>query len=458
MIKLLNESSIYDGTKIWDKSREGYIQYTGAGTVQFIEGEKIIEEKPEMDYRNEILKMNLPFNEFCYFQFEISGSLLFRDYLFSFEQLGNVARFAKSNRFLGNRLAPSVEYLADTPYVKFLSKDGWNFLSKELKDCWNEYKLEEEKYDKKEIDYDNFRLSTPYFADTQFYIGVNLKDLCRILAFTRVEFSSLYRVYAPQFYGAVPGLEEFFNEYFERNGVEDTFYAYLETENATKPYGDKVKYESYGDVGMILLSQIIRQSKSIFRGYLNLLKGKDLKDHTITGATIVPLKVLQTEGRLDSTIKTRSCWFSMSDASVGKEYTWSGILERFYKSTPESELGSLLPCNPKNGCLKCIYKEDTVFRNLGTELQNAPCAFLMEDRSLIEKRASDYGNSATLDFYRKVWDIAKMKDNPNNPLQIKYHSMLKEKGLSIKTSAKNSVKSEQKELIISKTISKRIKA
>lgn len=415
-IELINNASIFDGTKIWDRSRTGYVKYEG-GMAKFMDkdGVTVLDEKPEIEYRMETLNMNLPFNEFVHLDFEITGSLAFRDFMFIFAD--DTARFAMSNRFLGNNLEISSEYL----------KSDGQYWNSSIEFEWRKYHEAKTMYENKEMDYDNFRLTTPYSASTKFWVGINLKDLCRLLLFMHKEFNVWYEIYGSLFFNAVDGLKEFFTKYAE--GIhwtpEDQYYSYFLNEN---PYGDRAQFMEFKNVGMILFSQIERQSKSICRGYIDVFRNKDPREISMTGGTILPkVEIFQTDGRFSATIKTRACWFSMSDASVPEAYTWSTILKPTFERTPKSEWYKLLPCEPKNGCLHCKYKEDTVFRNLGTELQNPPCAFLMENRALIEKRRAMYGDSPVLQFYDVVWDQSGMKENPNNPLSVKYKKLVEER-------------------------------
>jgi len=409
-IKLLNEGSIYDGFEFWKRSRINRLKVTG-DRVLFYKDNDIIEAKDKEAYMKEVLTMNLSYNEFVYFEFEIVGSLLFRDFMFSFSNI--IDRWAESTRFNGNLLHPSKEYI-DPQTGKVMD---------ELKNIWNIYEVGRQKFEKGDITFDQFRLDMPYSAETIFWIGINLKNLSRMLSLMRKEFYPIYKVYAPQFFNEVEGLKEFFESYYDSTGVEDSMYQYF-SDGVSDPYGGRINWENLGNIGFILYSQLIRQSGTIFRGYFDLLRNIGLESHNFTGKSIVKVECLQTEKRRLATAKIRSCWFSMSDASSGKDYSWSKILESYFKSTPDSELPELLPCSPKDGCIgNCKFKQDLAFRNVNLESQHLPCAFLLEDYKLIEDRARENGNSVTIDFYRKVWRISGMKDNPSNDLRLKYEEL-----------------------------------
>jgi nucleoside 2-deoxyribosyltransferase len=361
---------------IWLKSRQWVVSEDRKGTKKFMLNSEFSdtwyrtipnefyvgdEKVTNSDYRARIDRMNLQYNNFDQYVFEIQGSCLFRDILYN---INKVAQWAQSNRFLFSILDENERF------------NSLNYaISSEYKDI-PEWESQFDRYMeaiKEDPIVDHNRLEMPYSISSTFWISINKKTLIDLLGF-------LYH-YAPFFY-------EIYGSQFERI-LGLVGYKYSDTLSAdisqyiSKDYRvENSMYEVGGtiimslDMAFILYSQFIRQADTLTAGLYNIIihrNSEKFKHKVFKGGTVFRIHYVADKDKVESTIKTRLCAFAMSSGS-GPD-SWNNFISNYLKLNGNpKEFMKLLPCTFKdNRLVHCKFRDDIKFRNEGKEISNCPC-------------------------------------------------------------------------------------
>lgn len=314
------------------------------------------------EYRDRIIKsMNLQYNNFPQYIFEIQGSALFRDLLYVINWSG---QWAESNRFLFSILPDSA----------VLDEENYH-ISSEYKDIpeWeNQFQTYMNKIHETQITDEN-RTEMPYSISSFFWWGCNHKTLINLLSMLKLKMPFFYNTYGIKLMDILDISENDLKPY-----VDASLQQYFRCEDWKK---GSIKNSGFyiinTEISYIILSQFLRQSPSIISGVFDDLEHSDPNEFShkvFKGDTICKITFVSHEKKLMSTVSKRSCNFAANSGTGAG--SWSGFLEDFLKSvnTPD-ELRSLLPCKfDENGLLKfCPLWDDVKFRNSGTESRNCVC-------------------------------------------------------------------------------------
>lgn len=355
-VTLLNKPNTDEGFNLWIKSRESIIEYDGDDIIVGGQRDNLDE------YKSKILGMNLQYNNFPFYIFEIQGSLLSRDVFFNCTE---IAQWATSTRFF-HSLTKEVNY------------DAFSIS--------NEYGHQSDDQMKEFIDQiisssnpDEARLHMPYSLSTKYWVGMNLKTLTSFLGMLKIELPFFYEVYGKQIISQCPEIENLIP-----NFVDDIYWKYFNPTSEFKV--DKIEANDYihlsTNMGLILYSQFLRQSSATTSGLYSWLKSNP--DEIPTGSTRLQIYHTSHKKRFMRTVSNRTCAFSMSDDK--SENSWYHILEPYLKGMDLEEFKKILPCKYEKNQLKfCKFREDIKFRNNKFE-KNLPCPMLACNVNIAEER------------------------------------------------------------------------
>jgi nucleoside 2-deoxyribosyltransferase len=316
------------------------------------------EEVTRESYSSRINNMNLQYNNFENYVYEIQGSCLFRDILFN---INKISAWAQSNRFLFSIL--DEESITDEDsYAVSSEYEG----IKEWEDQFDNY-MNAILVDKV---VDHNRIEMPYSISSTFWIGVNKKTILDLLSFLRKYTPFFYEVYGRQF-----GFSE--SEIPNEPSAGITQYILKDPDEFTES-----KFENQGTqiintkMGLILYSQFIRQADTRCVGLFNevMHENPDKFIHKVfKGGTILNVHYVADIDKVMSTVRTRLCAFAMS--SGDDPCSWSYFINKFLPDgLSPREFIKYLPCKFDGSKLtECKFLDDVKFRNEGLERSNCPC-------------------------------------------------------------------------------------
>ena len=315
-------------------------------------------------YKSRINKMNLQYNNFPQYTFEIQGSALFRDLLYN---INWSECWAVSNRFAFS-VYNDIEVLDESMYPISSEYKG----VKEWEDQFDKYMM---KIHETQITDDN-RPEMPYSITSYFWWGCNHKTLISVLSALKIKFPFFYEVYGKLIMNEV-GL----NDTDLKNYVDYSLDQYFLRDWEKGSQFVKGFYLIDTEIDMIILSQFLRQSPSVVSGLFNELEHTDIesfKTKVFKGSTTIKIRFVASKARTLGTVSNRCCNFAAnSGAGTG---SWSGFLEDFLQSVNATdELRQLLPCKfNKDGLLEvCKMYDDVKFRlKGGSETRNCVCPLL----------------------------------------------------------------------------------
>lgn len=313
-------------------------------------------------YRDRIVnKLNLQFNNFPQYAFEITGSALFRDFLYNINWSDC---WSCSNRFIFSTLSDT-EVLDESNYP----------IGSEYKGI-PEWEAQFDSYMKKIHDTqitDDNRPEMPYSIASEFWWGCNHKTLISVLSLMKLKFPFFYEVYGRLIMNSVEINESDLNGY-----VDYSLDQYFLTNWEKGSQYVKGFYLIDTEMDMIILSQFLRQSPSVVSGLFNELEHTNPDEfiHKVfKGGTTMKIRFVASKARTLGTVSNRCCNFAANSGSGTG--SWSGFLEDFLQSVnTTNDLRQVLPCKfDSNGLLKyCPMYDDTKFRKKGgSESRNCVC-------------------------------------------------------------------------------------
>jgi hypothetical protein len=354
----------------------------------------------KFNYRDRIVKMNLQYNNFDYYVFEIHGSMLFRDLLFN---INNTAQWATSTRLLFSMLDNTAVY------------DSKNYhISEEYKDIssWEEQFEIYMNAIKTNRKTDISRLEMPYSISSYFWWGCNKKVLLNLLLMMKTEMPFFYNVYGKQFLRELDIDESMFP-----SKIDASILQYFRSQSCNDMEGvryidDDVYVTSR--MSLVLYSQFIRQSSTCIKGLFNKLKHENyninhFSDKVFKGNTTFIINYSANRNKVNQTISNRLCAFAMS-SGTGPE-SWSYFLNNFLSpNITVEEFKKLLPCtfDEKGKLFDCKFREDIKFRNEGKEIAICPCPIALNSMEVAERKRSDDNNLIGNMYYELTKELVKL--------------------------------------------------
>lgn len=264
-----------DRVLFYDFCNEIYFEYhsNGERKTQLLRPDTVFTVDGQVVVNHEY---NLQCNDFSNYMFEITGSILFRDFLFS---INGSSRWATS---------------------RSLSRE-------QIKDCNNfpissEY-AEDRRHERQLYSYlrslqlDETSSAFPYSVSTTFWWGCNYKTLIDALSLMKLEYPLLWRTYGKLFFKAFAERHEQLSEDDLKPDVSPALQQYLKLEDWAEGM-TKIKgmYIVDGKMDLVNYSRSIRQSPAIVSGLLPYLK--EHPDEILTGDTQIPYRLIADKNRL----------------------------------------------------------------------------------------------------------------------------------------------------------------
>lgn len=395
-VKLIDGTSVKDlGYYVWLKSRRKVIKLSDGSKVKDVElsndgrilfvldsGDFFPEYSLENfyvdndyvsydEYKARIVgSMNLQYNNMPNYTFEIQGSALIRDFLYTINWTG---MWAESNRFLFSIL----------PDGSVLKEENYHISSeyKGIPEWENQFNRYIQKIQETQVTDEN-RVEMPYSISSFFWWSCNYKTLVNTLSLMKLKFPFFYEIYGRRFMSEVGIYESDL-----KNKIDASLLQYFRS-----PDWEKGRIKKSGvyiidtEISYIILSQFLRQSPAIISGLFSDLEHENADEFShkvFKGDTICRISFTCHTEKLKKTVSTRMCNFAAN--SGNGPGSWSGFINDFIKDiTDINEIKDLLPCSfNSDGTLKfCPLWDDVKFRNTGLESRNCVCPFTtvsMED-------------------------------------------------------------------------------
>lgn len=266
-----------DRVLFYDFCNEIYFEYheNGERKTQLLRPDTVFtvdgHEVTNREYMQQVIREhNLQYNNFPTYIFEITGSVLFRDFLFS---INESSRWATSRSLSKEQLKDcnnfplSSEYAGDRRHERQL----YSYLRR--------------------LQVDTTSSAFPYSVSTTFWWGCNYKALIDVLSLMKLEYPLLWRTYGKLFFEAFVERHEHLSEDDLKSYVSSTLQQYLKLEDWAEGV-TKIKgmYIVDGKIDLVNYSRSIRQSPAIISGLLPYLK--EHPDEILTGDTQIPYRLI----------------------------------------------------------------------------------------------------------------------------------------------------------------------
>lgn len=365
--------------KLWDESRE--------------------ELEVEENHEDKVLSMGLQYINFPTFTFEIIGSVMFRDILFT---INKAAQWATSLRFKNStfKVFNSENYPVSSEYR---GSEPWERQFDTYMDKIVETSVT-----------DVNRLEMPYSVSSKFWVQMNFKTLIAFLTMLKKRMPFYYQTYGPLFEDCFTSIDltKYYTPYIDAS-MEQYFYQdeclWTTTEDVSEmqQIGDTIILHK--TIGLLLYSQFIRQQDSQVKGLFSLLRHSDVdnfKNVVQYSGTPVNVWFVSDKSRVMRTIANRTCAFSMSGGSGIN--SWSSILDLWIKDMNLEDFEKLIPCNIKNNCITCKFWEVMKYRFTGQEMRSDICGLACMNRKYLEDRAEKDKTELTKK-YLELFDVWEKK-------------------------------------------------
>jgi len=342
------------------------------------------------------LGMDMSFNSLCMLTFEVTSSVLFRDFLFAIRP---IYAWAMSTR--------DVEFTEET--LQLSAECGWgaHALDGILERT------------REGVDQNILRMDLPLTLSTTYTIAMDFRTVCGLIKTMRKIDTHLYCVYGEMFQREICHIEG-----YKDNKIKEFSKSYLLTEEELEPsplrrYGDMF----YGSRRMnsALAAQFLRQSQSKVKidiwneirevGYEEACEMRQCDDVRV--AYYIPANIYI------ALMVNRSHWFA--DWRNGM---WGEIIGEYVEEMTIQEFWEFIPSG--NG-KPDPYHYHTLKRVNGDDL-NSPCPIALEMPSLLYDRLDSQGPNPVIKRYINLYEQGYIKYNPDNKMQIAYKEMLDAKG------------------------------
>lgn len=357
---------------------------------QFYVDNELVDYK---EYRKRIIeRLNLQFNNFPQYVFEITGSALFRDLLYN---VNWNAAWARSERFRVSTLNKEDRLLEENYPISSEYKD-----IPEWEEQFDEYMRYLNKYEKT----DDARLAMPYSISSVYWVSINHKTLVNLASMVKSKMPFFYDIYIKKMIECVGISESILDTRFVDSHISMYF-------NDQSDWKEGSSYNSgfytiNSKMGLIMFSQFLRQGGTTISGFYNELEHDDIesfKHKVFKGDTILNVTYNAHKDRVSRTISNRLCAFAMS--SGDGPCSWSYFLNNFLPDNMTVEqFKNLLPCKfgKDEKVCECKFLDDVKFRNSGTEISNDPCPLPSASMELAERKKKTDHNKIGNFYYEIV--------------------------------------------------------
>lgn len=379
--------------KLWLRSRYNIIHDEDGDKLEYSDlededsfyvGNELVDRE---SYKERIDRMNLQYNNFPQYVFQITGSCLFRDFLFN---MNKFSAWAESNRFIFSTLDEDQIYNPDNYPISYEYKDN--------KDYEDQFKIYMDKIKSDPIT-DHNRVEMPYSLSSTFWIGLNYKSLLNIVSFMKLHIPEFYEWYGKDMIDRAEISEDKLLPYVDAGITQ-----YINDQDSWTP--EVKKFNDYYfiniEMGLILFSQFLRQSDTIISGFYNQLINGGVKK-VFKGNTPIRVTFIAHKDKLLRTIQNRTCNFAQNS---GEDIcSWTHFIKPFVQEMIKStdDFRKLLPCkfNTDGSFCSCKFHDDVKFRSEGIEKRNTICPLIDQDLELAKiKHARD--NNILSQWYLKL--------------------------------------------------------
>lgn len=335
------------------------------------------------------MSMDMGVNSLCMLTFEITSSVMFRDFLFSIRPLYAWARSSRDIPFSKDNLSISREF------------DGWG------RRCIK-HTLQ---LIKNGMPQDEARINLPMTLSTSYTISMDFRTVCGLIKTMEMIDNDLYKIYGLQFHNEIQHIQGY--KHHEMKSFYNS-YALIGSEEEDTPLSriGNIRHKSCL-MKAPLAAQFLRQSHSIIKtniwnkflddGYF--LSSTCLQDIFIQVAFYIPVNVY------DNLMRLRSHWFANWADDM-----WGNMIEEYTKEMSTEEFWKFIPCgNSKPD----PYHYHTLKRVNGDD-HNLPCPIALEYPDLVYERLEKEGVNRVIKRYVDLVEENYIKDNPNNELRKKY--------------------------------------
>lgn len=377
-VKLIDNSDPDSWYYTWIKSRRAILRDKDGNKIpldtmdqlsqlpeEYYVGNELVKDS---EYRERVKYLNLQFNDFPHYIFEIEGSCLFRDLLFNINKSDS---WSESNRFLFSILPDDALY------------DEANYkISSEYKDIpeWEDQFTTYMNRIKSHPVTDENRIEMPYSISSFFWVGMNKKTLINTLSLLKMKMPYFYEIYGRKMLEVagmtekelVPYIDAGLSQYFI---PEDESWIENNVTEASNFYIVNL------NMGLILFSQFLRQNDTIIAGFFNELAHTDVEQFShrvFKGNTPIKVTYVAHKDKLLRTIQNRSCNFAQH--SGNDICSWTHFIQLFYPKLVKNtkDFKKMLPCiwNEDGSFKQCKFHDDVKFRKEGLEKRNTICPLI----------------------------------------------------------------------------------
>lgn len=335
------------------------------------------------------VSMDMSFNSLCMLTFEITSSIMFRDFLFSIRPLFAWAKSSRDLPFTADNLSISDEF----------GDWGQDGITRALSIV------------RSGAHQNTARAYLPATLSTSYTMMMDFRTVCGLIKTLLAIDKDLYGIYGWQFANEIRHIKG-----FEENKIKHFYDHYAlngsETEDIDLSRIGNMRYGSYRTKSA-LTSQFLRQSHSIVKteiwnwfidlGYLDA--SKMYQTGLIQVAFYTPIHIYH------NLMKLRSHWFADWAPDM-----WGNIVGDYIKDMTLQEFWEFIPCG--NGKPDPFHYH-TLKRVTGDDL-NSPCPIMLEYPDLVLQRFAEQGENPIIYKYLDLVRYGYIKDNPNNELRKQY--------------------------------------
>lgn len=345
--------------------------------------------RPGFDHSNidmeKIGSMDMSLNSMCMLTFEVTSSLVFRDWLFTIRPIFPWARSSRSAPLTLANAAISAEY---EPMGRM---DVLNVL--------DDIKMG--------IPQDQAREGLPLGMSTSYTVSMDFRTCCGMIKSMEEMDSEMFRTYGHLFTNEIDHIKG-----FRTSSVRSFQDSYAIDYRKSMFKRVEVKFA--------LMSQMIRSSNAYFRNELwNMIVYKGYRNMgSLCQKDTVVLDMFMEPHAYEKLMKLRSHWFADWSPDM-----WGTMVGDYIKDMSDEAFWDFIP-NGSSGIDP--YHRDMLSRVNGEE-HNLPCPIMLEAPYLVEQRLELHGHNPVIDKYMDLVSMKYINDNPKNELRLTYESVIRNK-------------------------------